>query len=124
MFKDDRLKNKMGTLVKKIRNAFILGLAGVSAFIAGYNYFVPDTIVTTINETQVKKYNNKDKYLVFAEDGVFENTDAWYRLKFNSSDLQNKIMKLKNKKVGIDKYGWRFSPFSIYENIVGINEAE
>ncbi len=114
----------MGTLVKKIRNAFIVGLAGVSAFIAGYNYFVPDIITTTINETQVKKYNNKDKYLIFTENGVFENTDAFYRLKFKSSDLQNKIMKLKGKKVEIEKYGWRYGIFSMYENIVGINEAE
>lgn len=90
----------------------------------GKSYFVTDFVVTRINETQVKRYEDGDKYLVFTDHGVFENTDAWYRGKFRSSDLQGQIMKLKGKKVKIEKYGWRSGPLSWYENIVGVKEVK
>ena len=114
----------MSELVKKIRNwAIGVGIAAAVAT-AGYSYFVPDTVRTKVNETQVKRYSDHDKYLVFTDAGVFENTDAWYRLKFRSSDLQGQLMKLKGKEVDITKYGWRFGPLSWYENIVGVEEVK
>ena len=39
-----------------------------------WSYFVPDEIVTTINEVEVK--NNK--YFIFTDDGPFENKQAMY----------------------------------------------
>ncbi len=91
---------------------------------AGFSYFVPDRVVTRIIDTQVKRYGDSDKYLIFTDDGVFENTDVWYRGKFRSSDLQRDAIKLKGKKEEIQKYGWRFGPFSWYENVVGIRAVE
>lgn len=113
----------MSGLVNKIRS-WAIGL-GVAAILAapGYSYFVSDIVRTRINETQVKRYNGQDKYLIFTDDGVFENTDAWYRFKFNSSNLQGELMKLKGKEAEITKYGWRFGLFSWYENIVGVKEV-
>jgi hypothetical protein len=114
----------MSELIKKIRNWGVV--VGISAAIAvtGYSYFIPDTIRTKVIETQVKRYDNHDKYLVFTDDGVFENTDARYRFKFRSSDLQGKLMKLRGKDVDITKYGWRFGPTSLYENIVAVDEVK
>jgi len=112
----------MSELIKKIRNwAVGIGIV-VAVATTGYSYFIPDTIRTKINETQVKRYDDRDKFLVFTDVGTFENTDAWYRFKFRSSDLQGKIISLKDKEVDITKYGWRFGLLSWYENIVGVKE--
>jgi len=93
---------------------------GIVGMLGGYSYFVSDTVDTVITETEVKRKNGKDNYLVFTEGEVYENVDAWYRFKFSSSDVQNDCMKLKGKEVEIAKYGWRFSPLSWYENIVDV----
>ena len=55
------------------------------------------------------------KYLVFAENEVFENTDTILFMKFNSSDLHNslEVGKCYNVKV----VGWRINIFSMYRNI-------
>ncbi|MBI2668156.1 DUF1523 family protein [Candidatus Woesearchaeota archaeon] len=104
------------TLLQKI-----VGIGVGLGFLAlGNSYFIPDSVVTRVIETQVKRYDDYDKYLVFTDAEVFENTDAWYRLKFRTSNLQAELMKLKGKCVEIDKYGWRIPAFSVYENIVGV----
>lgn len=60
------------------------------------------------------------KYIVFTDSRTFENTDSLFHLKWNSSDLQGKL------KVGQEyrfkTYGWRFPLFSMYENIVSVEE--
>lgn len=115
-------RENLGTIVK----GGLAGLALVGGLGAlGYSYFVPDTIETTVVGTEVKRYNDRDKYLVFTEDGVFENTDCWYRLKFRSSDLQAELMALDeaDAKVEITKYGWRIPLFSKYENIIKVKPA-
>src|SRR3989338_6000114 len=111
----------MSGLVKKVKNALLVSAAVVVPLVGISSYFVPDTVVTKVIDTQTKRSNSKDKYLIFTEAGVFENTDAWYRFKFRSSDLQGRIMQLKGKEVEITKYGWRFGPLSWYENVVDIN---
>lgn len=101
----------------------VLGLMTASLY-PTCSYLREDSVVTRINETVVKRYGDEDKYLIFTDAGVFENTDAWYRLKFRSSDLQAKIMELKGEEVEITKYGWRFPPFSWYENIIAVEEVK
>ena len=98
----------------------VIGAVGVPA----YSYFVSDSVETKIIDTEIKRYDGRDKYLVFTDDGVFENTDAWYRGKFASSDIQRDCMKLKGKKAVIKKYGWRVPLTSSYENIVGVEEVK
>lgn len=106
--------SRIGSYV--LAGALLAGLAGGAT--ACYSYFVPDAVETTIKRCEVKS----GKYLVFTNDGVFQNTDAWYRLKWNSSDVQNGLIDLEGKKARITKYGWRVTPFSKYENIVGVEE--
>ena len=84
----------------------------------GYSRFSTDTVTTTINGAE----SHKGEYLIYTDAGTFENTDAWYRGKFNSSDMHNEALKLRGKKVTIPKYGWRIPLFSVYENVVGIKE--
>lgn len=57
------------------------------------------------------------KYLIFTEkNGVFENTDSWLRLKFDSSDMYSKL-ELK-RKYRCRVYGLRIPFFSVYPNII------
>jgi hypothetical protein len=112
----------MSELVKKIRNTAIV--AGVVAIVGltGYSYFVSDTVETRISDAQMAKVD--DKYMVATDVRPFQNTDAWYRFKFNSGDIQNEAIRLKGKNVQITKYGWRSPMLSMYENIVDIKELK
>ena len=115
----------MSDTFKKIKRAFLISsvIILVIAAVGCYSYFVADTVETVINDTEVKRYAGNDIYLVFTDYGVLQNTDARYRVKFNSSDIQNKCIRLKGKKVEIKKYGWRITPLSWYENIVAVEEV-
>jgi hypothetical protein len=105
---------------RRARNTLVgVSLVG-SIGIPTWNYFATDTVQARINEIQTKRYDDGDKYIIMTTAGVFENTDAWYRLKFNSSDVQNEAGSLRGKEVEIRKYGWRVRPFSWYENVVEI----
>ena len=58
------------------------------------------------------------KYLIFTEEGVFENTDRDFIGKFNSSDLQNQLIGKKVCKV--HTLGYRIPLISEYPNITKI----
>lgn len=59
------------------------------------------------------------KYLVFTESEVFENTDAFWALKFNSSDIQGQIGV--GETCTLRVYGWRIPFLSMYRNILEAN---
>lgn len=70
-----------------------------------------DRIVDTTTE-------KGSKYLIYTDVEVLENTDTWYYIKYNSSDVYNdlKIGKCYDLKV----YGMRIPFLSWYKNIVKI----
>jgi hypothetical protein len=120
-------KNKSGNLERRIKGrigcAVIAGVVGLLTYFPLHSYFASNGVVTTIRGTEVKRYDKQDKFLIFTDEGVFENTDAWYRLKFRSSDIQTEAMKLTGHKAKIHKYGWRIPLSSSYPNVVGIDEV-
>jgi len=85
-----------------------------------YSYFVADTVVTRITDAQMTKVDGR--FMIATEYRPFVNYDARYRLKFNSGTVQNDAIKLRGKMVKIKKYGWRIPIFSMYENVVKIEE--
>ena len=87
-----------------------------------YSYFVADTITTRVTDAQMTKVDGK--FMIATEYRPFVNYDAKYRFKFNSGTVQNDAIKLKGKMVKIKKYGWRIPLFSMYENIVKIQEVK
>ncbi len=87
-----------------------------------YSYFIADKIETRITDAQMTKVDGK--YMIATEFRPFVNYDAKYRLKFNSGTVQNDAIKLKGRMVRIKKYGWRIPIFSMYENIVKIEEVK
>lgn len=118
----------MNGLVQKIKDYTLIG--GVSLLLFGgiggcsHSYFFSDSIETKINDLQIKRYGKKDKYLVFTDAGVFENTSAWYRGKWSSSDFQNKLVALKGKNVKLKKYGRRVQLLHWYENLISAEEIK
>lgn len=87
-----------------------------------YSYFVADTVVTRITDAQMTKVDGK--FMIATEYRPFVNYDAKYRFKFNSGTVQNDAIKLRGKMVKIKKYGWRIPIFSMYENVVKIEEVK
>ena len=87
-----------------------------------YSYFVADTIQTKVTDAQMTKVG--DRFMIATEDRPFVNVDVWYRFKFDSGTVQNDAIRLKGKPVKIKKYGWRIPMFSIYENVVNIEEVK
>jgi hypothetical protein len=104
----------------KIR-VILIGIA-TCVLLVLYSYFVADTIVTRITDAQMTTVDGM--FMIATEYRPFVNFDAKYRLKFNSGTVQNDAIKLRGKMVRIKKYGWRIPIFSMYENVVKIEEEK
>lgn len=70
---------------------------------------------------------SSSKYLVFGDDEngnslVFENTDCFIRGKWNSSNIQGQLKEGNTYKITV--VGYRVSLFSMYQNIIKVEEAE
>lgn len=71
--------------------------------------------------------NTSSKYLVFGDDEngnslVFENTDCFIRLKFNSSNVQGQLKEGHTYKITV--IGYRVPFLSWYQNIIKLEEVE
>ena len=74
----------------------------------------------TIKKMERVMFSNNSKYLIYTEDGVYENVDSILRMQFNSADVYGQ---LQNGRTYIcDTYGWRVPFFSMYPNIVSCRE--
>lgn len=90
----------------------------------GAYYLSVDHLEIKIKNMEITTSGNNNsttsKYLVFTENEVFENTDSWTFLKFNSSDIQNKFELKKTYKVKVA--GWRIPFLSMYRNIIEVEK--
>src|SRR5512139_2392570 len=87
-----------------------------------WSYFIPDTVMTRITDAQMTKVDGR--FMIATEDRPLVNEDAKYRFKFDSGNIQNDAIRLRGKVVKIKKYGWRMPVFSLYENVVKIEEVK
>jgi len=108
-----------------MKSKLILGLAIL--VVVSLLFYKPIIIATTtehieitVTKTDVKRGDNKDTYLVYTDDEVFENTDSFWNFKWNSSDLYGKLKIDSTYKVQV--HGIRMPFFSSYRNIVEIDE--
>jgi predicted metalloprotease len=90
-------------------------------------HFIRSTHIVTITNKQVINRNNIDKYFIYTqtEEGnikVYENTDNFLELKFNSKDLYWGIAI--NKKYEVRAYGLNIPLFSSYQNIIKVKGIE
>lgn len=111
---------KIVTTVKVLAVCFgvllFLSFLGLPVYKA---YFTDETVTALVTEKTTKRTNDEDKYLIFTEGEVFENTDSLLRLKFNSSDVYAKIVNGKTCTFTVN--GWRFPFFSMYRNVLEAN---
>lgn len=101
--------------------AFVLIiLTSVGFTIASYQN--EQTFEVIVTDKEVKTSSDSSRYLIFAEvDGetrVFQNTDALFKGKFNSSDLYAEIEP--GEKYTFTTIGYRVNFLSMYENIIEI----
>lgn len=104
---------------KKSDWPFYTFVALILAVVLAY-FTVPYWTHTTQTVNIVAVETKMDKYLIFTENSVFENTDTWYYLKFNSSDIQGQAMP--KGKFTISYYGFRIPFFSKYPNIISVTK--
>ena len=85
-----------------------------------------DTIDVQITDKQSIVVKNGDdvdnKYLIFTDKEVFENTDELFKGKWNSSDVQGSL--IIGKKYKLEVYGWRIPFLSSYRNITDVKEIK
>lgn len=88
-----------------------------------FPYWTEDSVTFTVTDKErVVKSSGESissKYLVFTETEVFQNTDCFFRFKFNSSDVQGAL--IPGKSYAAKVYGWRVPFFSWYRNILSVS---
>ncbi|EOS41766.1 DUF1523 family protein [Lachnospiraceae bacterium JLR.KK009] len=111
----------------------VLLIAVLSEVIFSFNdteYTVTITGKDRITESSKDSDGNShtsSKYIVFADDEngnslVFENTDCFIRLKFNSSNVQGQLKEGNTYKITV--VGYRVPFFSWYQNIIKVDEVK
>jgi hypothetical protein len=104
----------------------LLGLCFTSA---PYQLLTSRTIENVlVKEKQVSTESNKETklvvstYLIFTDEGVFRNDDAFWHFKYNSSDLYGLLDN--GKRYNLKVYGWRIPILTMYPNIVKATEIK
>ncbi len=113
---------------KPLRIAFALVAVFVLIGLAVWTnpYWTHGSKVVTVTGVTSKRITEhglvKDEYLVFTTDGTYKNVDSPAYLKFNSSDIQGKL--IQTGRFRIDYYGFRVPILSMYKNITKAEKVE
>ena len=123
-----RRKRNTKTFFVEIMIAVILVLSIGYEAISSFN----DTEYTITVTDKERIYEgsgdtSSSKYLVFGDDEngnalVFENTDCFIRGKWNSSNIQGQLKEGNTYKITV--VGYRVSFFSMYQNIIKVEEIK
>lgn len=118
--KNIKLSAKLSTIISWTIIAMIILAVLSLPFL--YVYCTQRNHEITVKKTEriVSPDGKSSKYLIYAEDGVYENTDNVFRMKFNSADVYNQLQN--GKTYMCDTYGWRVPFLSMYPNIVECKE--
>lgn len=76
----------------------------------------------TIDKSERIAESKGGRYLLYTDNGVYENTDSFWNGKFNSSDLYAQIQA--NHKYNCDVIGWRVPFFSWYPDVLSCKEVK
>lgn len=76
----------------------------------------------TVEKTERVVYSQDDsRYMVYADNGVYENVDSLLNGKFNSADLYNQLEE--KKKYECDAVGFRIPFLSMFENLISCKQV-
>lgn len=123
-----RRKKNTKTFFVAIMIAVILALS--IGYEAIFSFNDTEYTITVTDKERIYKGSgdtSSSKYLVFGDDDngnslVFENTDCFIRGKWNSSNIQGQLKEGNTYKVTV--VGYRVSFFSMYQNIIKIEEVK
>lgn len=121
--KNTKLSINLSTIIDRILTVIFVLVVLVflsSPFLYAYGTQQSREITVRKMERIVSSNGRSSKYLIFAEDGVYENTDSILHLKFNSADIYSQLQKGKTYMCNI--YGWRVPFLSFYPNIIECKE--
>lgn len=104
------------TIIITLLMALCLSVIGVSRY-STYN-----THQVEVTRVEQPIDNKSKKYLVFTDQGTFQNEDDLFMLKFNSADIRGKIQV--GKKYEITTTGMRSGFMSWFPNIVHVNQGK
>jgi hypothetical protein len=106
---------------KSIIAIFAFMFIGIITYTVAY-YSSIETIEITVTDKEITTSSTGEsvssKYLIFTEGEVFENEDALFLGKWNSSDVQGQLRIGETYTVKV--IGWRLPFFSMYRNIIEI----
>lgn len=113
--------------VKAQKSDYAIVIGGIAAFLLFLAYITSPwwsygTDRVSVTGVTTKQYGHHSKYLVFTSQGVYENTDTWWFLKFNSSDIQGEVMQ--GGTFDISHTGFRVPFFSKYPNITNVHRVQ
>lgn len=77
-----------------------------------------ETITIHVDKTERIQDGDTQKYMVYATNETFENTDSWIFFKRNSSDVYGLIKVEQQYEVKVA--GWRWPLISSYRNIIEV----
>ncbi len=88
----------------------------------GYWYQIStmETVTINVEDKQRITEGSKSKYIIFAKEETFEDTDSFFHSKFDSADLYGKLTAGCQYEVQV--YGIRSPFFGSYRNIIHILE--
>ncbi len=109
----DSIKERLLQLIIILAGAFLVLVYPLSKYV-----FTRETITITVTDKAIKRYDEKDKYLVYTGGEVYEVTDALPILRFDSSDDYGRLTV--GKKYVVKVCGWRIRIFSQYRNIIDV----
>ena len=123
-----RRKKNTKTFFVAIMIAVILVLS--IGYEAIFSFNDTEYTITVTDKERIYKGSgdtSSSKYIVFGDDGngnslVFENTDCFIRGKWNSSNIQGQLKEGNTYKVTV--VGYRVSFFSMYQNIIKIEDIK
>lgn len=110
-----------------IITAIIIAIIVIDIIASIVTSFNDHTYVATVTKQERIMNSTNSYYLIFTKDDdgnyyEFKNEDNIFRFKFDSSKIYNQLEV--GKKYEFTVVGFRFKPFSFYENIIKFNEVE
>jgi hypothetical protein len=112
--------------MRKIMPILLIVGAVVGLVVLSGAFFFPQTlfqstVTATVTNTDNVCRGTKCQYLVFTDKGTFKNTDNWMAAKFNSSDVQGRLVRGQTYTMRVG--GYRFPLFSTYQNVLRVEDA-